>query len=313
VSGGRSFVRSAPGLARALRRDGAIRLGRPAAAALRRPQPRTLAALVAVLVLGLAGWFWLRDSSLVAVHTVQVSGIGGAEAPQVRAALEQAARSMTTLHVRREALDSAVAPFSVVRDLEVSTGFPHTLRIHVVTNVAVGALAVDGRRIAVTFDGTLLRDVSATAGLPMIQLRSAPGGRRLTDPPALAAVAALGAAPAPLRSRVSRALTTRAHGLTIQLAHGPVLWLGDATRLGAKWAAIAAVLADKVAAGASYVDVTVPERPAAGGLAGGTPATGSSDVPTPPAGTTAGAGAPASVPPAGAATTPTQGTATTGG
>ena len=126
------------------------------------------------------------------------------------------------------------------------------MRIHVVTNVAVGAVVVDGGRIPVTSDGTLLRDVSAPKRLPTIPMRSAPGGRRVTEPAALAAVAALGAAPASLRRRVEDIVTTPEHGLTIQLAHGPALWFGRPERLNAKWAAAAAVLADPEAAGASY-------------------------------------------------------------
>jgi len=247
-----------------------------------RPQPRVLLAGVAALVLLLAGWFWLRDSSLVAVRTVEVSGIDGAQGVRVRAALEEAARSMTTLHVRQSALDTAAEPFSIVKRIEVSTDFPHTMRIHVVTNVAVGAIAIDGRRIAVTSDGTILRDVVAPAALPEIPLRSTPGGARLTERAAVDAVAALGAAPGALRTRVEAVRTTVADGLELQLAHGPLLIFGDRERLGAKWAAAAAVLADRDAAGASAIDVSAPERPAVSGLPGGAPAGGDSDIPTLP-------------------------------
>jgi cell division protein FtsQ len=255
--------------------------------ALPRPRLRTLLIALAALALLLAGWFWLRDSSLVGVKTVEVSGVAGAPGTQgarVRAALDEAARSMTTLHVRHDALDTAVAPFSLVKRIEVSADFPSTMRIHVVTNVAVGAVLVDGRRIAVTSDGTLLRDVTAPAKLPEIPLSQAPGGERLTEPAAQAAVAALGAAPSALRTRVAGIVTTPEHGLEIQLAHGPVLWFGAGERLAAKWAAAAAVLADPDAAGASSIDVSAPERPAVGGLPDGAPATGESDIPTLPDG-----------------------------
>jgi cell division protein FtsQ len=254
--------------------------------AIHRPHPRTLLAAGAVLVLLLAGWFWLRDSSLVAVRTVEVTGIDGPQGARVRAALEEAGRSMTTLHVRQGALDTAAAPFSIVKRIEASTDFPHTLRIHVVTNVAVGAVVVDGRRIAVTSDGTILRDVSVPATLPAIPLRSAPSGSRLTEPDAVAAVTALGAAPSALRGRVEDIQTTVERGLTLQLAHGPLLVFGGDERLGAKWAAAAAVLADPDAAGASTIDVSAPERPAVAGLSDGAPATGESDVPTLPEGAT---------------------------
>lgn len=265
--------------------------GRPSGArravpALGRPRPRTLLAAGLALGLLLAGWFWLRDSSLVAVRTVEVSGIDGAQGARVRSALEEAARSMTTLHVRHGALDTAAAPFSIVKRIEVSTAFPHTMRIHVVTNVAVGAVVVDGKRIAVTSDGTILRDVTAPAALPEIPLRSAPGGARLSERGAVAAVAALGAAPAALRTRVQAVRTTAARGLELQIAHGPLLVFGSAERLDAKWAAAAAVLADTDAAGASAIDVSAPERPAVAGLPDGAPATSESDLPTLPEGET---------------------------
>jgi cell division protein FtsQ len=268
-------------LSAALRRGSAVR------PALGRPRPRTLLAAGVALVLLLAGWFWLRDSSLVAVRTVEVTGIDGPQGTRVRSALEEAARSMTTLHVRQGALDTAAEPYSIVKRIEVSTDFPHTMRIHVVTNVAVGAIVVvDGRRIAVTSDGTILRDVSAPAALPEIPLRSAPGGARLTERDAVAAVAALGTAPSALRGRVQAVQTTADRGLTLQLAHGPLLVFGSAERLEAKWAAAAAVLADPDAAGASTIDVSAPERPAVSGLPDGAPASGESDVPTLPEGDT---------------------------
>lgn len=270
-------------LAQALR-SGAARAGGVRRPALGRPRLRTLLAAGAALVLLLVGWFWLRDSSLVAVRTVEVTGIPGAQGVRVRSALEEAGRSMTTLHVRQDALDTAAAPYSIVKRIEASTDFPHTLRIHVVTNVAVGAVVVDGRRIAVTSDGTLLRDVTAPLALPEIPLRATPAGARLTESSAVAAVAALGAAPGALRAHVEGVVTSPAHGLTIQLSHGPVLWFGSAERLDAKWAAAAAVLADPDAAGASSIDVSAPERPAVGGLSDGAPVGGDSDVPTLPDG-----------------------------
>jgi cell division protein FtsQ len=250
-----------------------------------RPRLRTLLIAAVAVALLLAAWFWFRDSSLVQVKTVEVSGVAGAPGTQgasVRAALDEAARSMTTLHVRRDALDTAVASFSLVRSIQVSTDFPSTMRIHVVTNVAVGAVLVDGRRIAVTSDGTLLRDVTAARRLPEIPLTEEPGGERLTEAAAQAAVAALGAAPDALRSRVEGIVTTPEHGLEIQLAHGPVLWFGAGERLAAKWVAAAAVLADPEAAGAASIDVSAPERPAVGGLPDGAPAEGESDIPTLP-------------------------------
>ena len=44
---------------------------------------------------------------------------------------------------------------------------------------------------------------------------------------------------------------------------GPVLYFGDSHRLAAKWAAASRVLADASSRGATYLDLRLPERPAA--------------------------------------------------
>ncbi|HEY4279517.1 MAG TPA: cell division protein FtsQ/DivIB [Conexibacter sp.] len=269
------------GLARVLRlrRLGAARRGvarlRP-----RRPRLRTaIFAILLVVVLGF-GWHWLRDSPLVTVKHVTVTGISGSQADRVTQALDDAARKMTTLDVDRAALESAVAPYSIVKGIEVSTDFPTGMKVHVISNVAVAAVELDGRRTPVTEDGTLLRDVAPAAALPTVPLHGTPDGSSVAEGEALRALAALGAAPDSLRSRIGQVSVTRDHGLELQISSGPVLWFGDNDELNAKWAAAAAVLADPQAAGASYVDVAAPERPAVGGLPDGAPTTSTSDIPS---------------------------------
>jgi cell division protein FtsQ len=230
----------------------------------RRPPARAVVACAGVLALLGGGWLWLRDSSLVAVRQVDVTGLSGSEAPRVRAALQEAARDMTTLHVRAGQLRTAVAPFPAVMSVEAHADFPHRLRVVVHEHVAVGALAAGGDRVAVAADGTLLRG-SATRGLPVIAAGGQPGGATVGDRAALREIALLAAAPAPLRARVVR-VYAGPRGLTAPLSDGPILYFGGAERLRAKWTAVASVLADRSSAGATYLDVRLPERPAAGGL-----------------------------------------------
>jgi cell division protein FtsQ len=227
-------------------------------------RPKVLIPLVALaLALG-GGWLWLRDSSLVAVKRVSVIGATGPDGTRIRKALVAAARNMTTLDVRMDQLRTATSPYPVVKDLSVSTQFPHGMRIHVIEQDPVAGVVVGGRTIAVAGDGTLLHDVTASGSLPAIPLRVPPGGSRLTDRDALRAVALLAAAPGQLLPRISQVTTAAAHGLVAQLRNGPSLYFGDDSHLAAKWAAVGAVLADAGSAGAAYVDVTDPERPAAG-------------------------------------------------
>ena len=229
---------------------------------LRRPPLRALAGALLVVAALAAGWSWVRDSSLVAVERVVVVGASGPEAARVRAALERAARDMTTLHVREDQLRSAVAPFTIVRGLDVEPDAPHTLRIVVRQHVPVAAVQGAGRRFAVAADGTVLRSTRVD-GLPRVVSRSAAGER--LDARTARAVALLAAAPAALRAKVRR-LWIADRGWTASLRHGPLVVFGRAERAGAKWLAAARVLADRSSAGATYVDVRLPERPAAGGL-----------------------------------------------
>ncbi len=53
-------------------------------------------------------------------------------------------------------------------------------------------------------------------------------------------------------------------GLTVTLRGDLLAYFGDATRPHAKWLSLARVLADPSSAGAAYIDVRLPERPAAG-------------------------------------------------
>ena len=80
----------------------------------------------------------------------------------------------------------------------------------------------------------------------------------------------LGAAPAPLARFVVRAFTGPM-GLTVAMRSGLRVYFGAASRPHAKWLSLVRVLADPSSAGASDVDVRLPERPAAGFPAGVTP------------------------------------------
>ena len=252
---------------RALRRRRRRRAPAPvrlAARALGGPHARRRAAALAVgLATLLGGWLWLRDSSLVGVQRVTVVGATGPQAPAIRAAVRAAARDMTTLHVDRGALRAAVEAFPIVRDLRVETEFPHGIRVAVREYQPVAAVTLDGVRVPVAGDGILLRGQPAPATLPTLAIPAANAGGRLTARRSLAAMAIMAAAPSSLRPSVA-GLDFGVDGIQLSLANGPTVEFGGAERPRAKWAAIAAVLADARAAGASYLDVRAPERPVAG-------------------------------------------------
>ena len=221
-----------------------------------------VAAVVALVLLG-GLWLWVRDSPLVAVQKVSITGVSGPGADQIRAVLTRAARNMTTLDVRTGQLRMAVAPYPVVDDIKVSTQFPHGLRIRVVEQLPVAALEAGGRTIAAAGDGTVLHDVP-TASLPVIAVPVLPGGSQVSQGPALQALALLSLTPRRMLARIARVGTQASHGLVVELRSGPSIYFGDASEPAAKWVAATEVLADPTSAGAAYIDVTDPARPAAG-------------------------------------------------
>lgn len=226
---------------------------------------RLATVIVAAVLAVLAGaWFWVRSSSLVAVTRVTVTGNTGPDATQIGDALRAAARAQTTLDVHPGKLRSAVAPYPVVRGIHVTTQFPHGMRILVLEQVPVAAVTVAGSSIPVAADGTLLHDAGSARALPTVPLRVPPGGPRLTEGDALSAVALLGAAPYQFLGRISQVSDQGEHGLTAQVRGGPIIYFGDDSDAAAKWHAATEVLADPGSAGASYIDVTDPDRPAAG-------------------------------------------------
>jgi cell division protein FtsQ len=221
--------------------------------------------MLVLVALAAGGWVWLRNSSLVAVRRVTIAGVSGPDAGQIRSALRSAAHTMTTLDVRLGALRTAVAPYPVVKHLQVSTDFPHRLRIDVVEQVPVAMVSAGGGQVPVSADGTLLRDANVTGAgaLPTIALGVAPGGGRV-DGTALDDVRLLAAAPYAFLTKVSQASSDPVHGLSAQLRNGPELYFGTGSQLSAKWAAAMTVLAAASSAGAGYIDVSDPSRPAAG-------------------------------------------------
>jgi cell division protein FtsQ len=248
--------------------------GAPAALALLRAHRRLrIAAICLVLALPLlgGGWLWLRHSSLVAVQHVSIVGVHGPEAHAIEISLREAAKGMSTLDAQPSALRAAVARFPAVSSVRATASFPHGMRIVVTQLPAVAALLVGGTRTAVAGDGTVLGTSLVSSSLPTVADDVAPGsGTHLRNPLVLEALAVLGAAP-PALDRLAEKAWFAGRGLTVQMRGGLLVYFGDASRPHAKWLSLASVLADKSSAGATYVDVRLPGRPAAGFPPGAAP------------------------------------------
>lgn len=215
-----------------------------------------VAAVVLALLL-IAVYVVLRTTSLSAVENVTVVGVEGPNASEARHALEQAAVGQSTLGFDAAALREAVADMPSITGVDVHTRFPHGVQVEVHQRVAVGALSVDGRKIAVATDGTLLPEWDA-GDLPIVNGGRATAGRLVAEHRGAAKI--LAGAPEALRAKTARIDKTT----IVRLADGPALLFHDTSRVAAKWLAATAVLADPSSVGATWIDLRVPERPVAG-------------------------------------------------
>ena len=223
--------------------------------------------IAALVVLWSLYTFWFRHSSFVKVEHVTVKGLNTNDADRIRQALTSAARDMSTLDVNQDALLSAVASYTAVKDVEATAHFPHGLTIRVIQERPVALLQTGGSHVLLAADGSVLKRHPG----PRPAARDPhPVGRahaHADGPLALTELHVAAAPPPALARRIASIGSGKTRGIVVRLRNGPQVIFGDDTRVDAKWAAAAGVLANPASKGATYVDVRLPERPVAGGLA----------------------------------------------
>jgi cell division protein FtsQ len=225
----------------------------------------TVALILVIAGIGWLGWTWYRASSFVKVEHVTVAGVSGPYVVQIRHALTTAALGMTTLDMQISKLEDAVSEYPYVRSLTVTRHGAHAVGITVAERIPVAMISIGGSGVVVDGSGELLPNTTIPHGaLPTVAIRSAPDGNEITAKGARAAIAVLAAAPYSLLAHVESATSSANHGVILQLRNGPQIYFGPTDDLRAKWAATASVLQDQGSAGAAYIDVSDPQRPAAG-------------------------------------------------
>lgn len=217
-------------------------------------------------VLAAAYLLWFRDSELVRIERTTVSGATTEDADEIRRSLVDAASGMTTLRVDTARLERSVARFPEVAGLKVEPAFPHELKVHVVERRPIATVPGPGEeQLAVASDGTVLPDAEPGRPLPALPAPPASAASAVDHPRALAALETVAAAPPALVGKIATVRHNPRDGLVVELREGPPLVFGDGERLESKWIAASSVLARGAAAGAAYVDLSLPERPAVGG------------------------------------------------
>jgi hypothetical protein len=230
---------------------------------------RALPAGLLLLALVATYFLWFRDSSLVAVRTVHIEGLPPGH-ERLRDSLSEAAREMTTLHVRASELEAAAASFPEVAGVGADADFPRTLTVTVRLRPPVAMVDDGTREVPVAADGTLLPGVEAGSGLPSLPLATIPRSGHL-DGLHLEEAIVLGAAPKEMRPHLEGAFAG-SQGVGVTLEGGVELRFGTASHVGRKWQAAVAVTRDPQLGLLDYVDLRAPGRPSVGGGSHAVPA-----------------------------------------
>jgi cell division protein FtsQ len=234
------------------------------------PSGRALAVGFALLAAGGLAYLGARESSLFAVRQIRVIGAPPRVAAHVRAALAPLqGRSLVGLD--DAAVERRLAGLPDVAAASFDRDFPHTLHVVVTPAHSIAVIRRGAGAWIVSSDGTVIRAAERFAAprLPRIWVSrrtSVEAGAAVGDSDAIRAIKAIATARrAGFAARLAGVRAT-GDGLTFILAGGMQVRFGDVTALPVKLA-VAGRLLPLVQGTSTYIDLSVPERPVAGGNA----------------------------------------------
>lgn len=231
------------------------------------PSGRSLIVGFALVGIAVGLYVAARQTSVLAVQTIQVKGAPPSVAGRIRAALAPL-QGTSLVRISLAAVAERLIPIPEVETVTIDRSFPHALEVTITTARRVAVLRVGRSAYLVSERGRILAEIPRQANprLPRIwaPATTAPSvGGSLGDRRLLAAVQA---ATAVFRDGIGglrvRFVRSGANELTYGLRNGIEVRLGTAAQLPLKLAIARRILS--LAAGERYVDVSVPERPVAG-------------------------------------------------
>lgn len=234
---------------------------------LRAPSARFLG--VAGAVLGVLGLLYLaaRETPLFAVRELEVVGAPPAVQEAVREAAEPfLGESLVALD--QDELRRTLGALPTVRSLRVDRAFPHTLRITIAPERPLAVLRRGKDAWVVSDRGRVMQQVAAGASASRPRIWTGQGtqierGELVETAGVRVALGALRRVPSDFPARI-RAARVEGEAVTLVLASGADLRLGDRSALGLKLDVAGRVLRTLDPAERrelAYLDVTVPQRP----------------------------------------------------
>lgn len=251
--------------------DPRLRDRRRAVAADRRSRRRRLTVLVAAVVVAAIAAAVVASSPLLEVDSIEVEGVEGRRAEQVRERLTPTL-GRPLVRVDRDARAATISRLPWVRRTEVRRRLPGTVVAEVQARQPIVAVETERGRWQVDADAVVVA-AAGDADDGLIAVRAgeaavvAAPGERLRDDTLRQAVEVARQLPGDLAARVTAVRAHRPRALALELDAGVVVRLGSAERLPAKLDSLELVVADLMQRGSGAlddideIDVRVPENP----------------------------------------------------
>ena len=218
-----------------------------------------IAALAALLYLG------ARETSVFAVHTIQVEGVPPKLAQRIQAAL-QPVEGESLLKISQAEVQRLATALPQVAGVSYDRAFPNTLRVQVVAEQPLAVLRRAGESWLVSTRGRVMQTLTqgTLPSLPRIWVKTTTDvtlGGSLSSGGGGEQVAALAPARAAGLKRVATVTIDNAGQIVYVLRGGVQVRVGTSDNLPLKLAVAQKILASTSVGG--YLDVSVPERPVA--------------------------------------------------
>lgn len=226
---------------------------------------RVVIALVIMAGISAAG-FWIIRSPLLSVDQVTITGVNQSD-PSTAIARTGIARGMPTISVDAAALESVLLADPWIAEARVVVTWPGSVEVELTEHVPVALVQTPNGFAHVTVGGAVVQIVDDPAVWPVITLaeitwaeaQTPRAGDTLRGAALLGALEFVSALPAEFATETQ--VSIDAEQQLAASVGGYQVRLGRSIEMGAKAAALAAVIEHGVAAG-SAIDVTAPRRPA---------------------------------------------------
>jgi cell division protein FtsQ len=224
--------------------------------------------LVGLLALALLGgtFFWLSQSSLLAVDDIEVEGNRIVSTDEVLAEVRPMLRGQSMLSLSFDDVDHLLCANPFIDNVEIERDFPHTILIRVHENRPFLSLGVaGGKTVVLSAEGKGLAEAdNPPAGLPVLKTGEpcevAVGETAACDD-AATGVMFLANVPVSFNYEFSE-VTVSGGDIKARTSGGVDVHFGSLEEYGLKFEVLRQLLARTTAGGADVsIDVSVPQRP----------------------------------------------------